>query len=156
MRTISARTHTIVTARAATRSWDWAGVRLLRPPTTYELAGGVSLSTCAERSEPASAEANSSPLSTHVRPRETSLRLEEHLQAAGGDLEADGAEDGEVGDVHEHAPGELAGGEAALEGDALVERRAPHDPLQPRGVLGEREERRREEEHRDHGEVHEV
>ena len=63
------------------------------------------------------------------------LRLEELAEAAGGDAEADGAEDGEVGDVEEHRPGQLPGGEAALEHDALVERRDTGRPLQPGRVL---------------------
>src|SRR4051812_30477888 len=159
MPTTSAVTPSCAMGCGGTRSWRSVGCRSPRPGTTSRPVASGWRTTCVAPApyEPASKSANSSLTSTHVRGWETGgLWLEEHFEAAGGDAQADGAEDGEVGDVQEHGPGELTGGEAALERDALVERRATHDPLQPRRVLREREERRREQEHRDQCEVHEV
>ena len=76
--------------------------------------------------------------------------------APAGDPHADEAEDAQVRDVDELLGADLAGRERSQQVDAVVQRRRPDHPLEPVGIGREREERGREEEHRQDRQVEDV
>ena len=101
-------TPTIVTARDGTRSSALGWYPITATATTCR-NGGHRLASEIRRGPlpdvPASEQCASSSPQLDAGSGELRLGLEQDSEAAGGDAEADGAHDGEVGDVQEHRPG---------------------------------------------------